>query len=95
MATRTAERPTPLLTPQTDPLRIDEIRSGLRESLAAGKGRVIITPEDLRLIVDVLDAARRFVREWSPTASEKSLGCGTSGRMRDAEECLTRTVKTS
>lgn len=75
------------------PLAIDAIRCRLRQDIDEFGVEHSIPTEELRLILDIVDAARHCVREWQPTSTEKNKGAGTGVGMRAAEDRLIRIVK--
>ena len=103
MSTATLERPeTPapqepiVLVPLETPLVIDAIRCRLRQDavLSHFGNRLVAVPlTELILIMDILDAARQCVKEWSPAPSEKAHGAGTGVGMRAAEDRLIAAMK--
>lgn len=80
------------LRPLEQPLVIDAIRCRLRQDIDFGVRHSIPT-EELRMILDIVDAARHCVREWKPNATEKARGAGTGVGMRAAEDKLIRVLR--
>ena len=80
------------LRPIEQPIVIDAIRCRLRQDIDYGV-RHSVPVEELRLILDIVDAARHCVREWEPNATEKACGAGTGVGMRAAEDKLIRVLK--
>jgi hypothetical protein len=82
-----------VITPLEEPIVIDAIRCRLRQDIDIFGLRHSIPTEELRLILDIVDAARHCVREWEPNATEKARGAGTGVGMRSAEDKLIRVLK--
>jgi len=82
-----------VITPLEEPIVIDAIRCRLRQNIDDFGARHSIPTEELRLILDIVDAARHCVREWEPNATEKARGAGTGSGMRAAEDKLIRVLK--
>lgn len=80
-----------------EPLLIDAIRCRLRQDAEWCQGNgiafVALPPDEAFLISDILEAARQCVREWDPSASDKSRGYGTGVGMRAAEDRLIMRMK--
>lgn len=77
-----------------EPLVIDAIRCRLRQDIEHFGVQHSIPTGELRLILDIVDAARHCVREWEPNATETARGAGTAVGMKAAEEKLIRVLKT-
>jgi len=75
------------------PIRIDAIRCRLRQDIDRLGIQHSIPSEELRLMLDIIDAARHCVKEWVPTPWEKDNGHGTGVGMRVAEDRLIREVR--
>ena len=96
-----SDKPTPprstdqsiVLLPLEEPLVIDAIRCRLRQDVEEFGLQHSIPTNELRAILDVVDAARACVREWTPNATEKARGAGTGVGMRAAEDVLIKRVK--
>lgn len=82
-----------VITPIERPIVIDAIRCRLRQDIEDFGVSHSIPTEDLRLILDIVDAARHCVREWEPNATEKARGAGTGVGMRAAEDRLIQVLK--
>lgn len=82
-----------VITPLERPVVIDAIRCRLRQDIDDFGVRHSIPTDELRLILDIVDAARKCVREWKPNATEKARGAGTGVGMRAAEDELIRVLK--
>lgn len=82
-----------VITPLEKPIVIDAIRCRLRQDIDDFGVSHSIPTDELRLILDIIDAARHCVSEWEPTATEKSRGAGTGVGMRAAEDKLIRVLK--
>lgn len=82
-----------VITPLEKPIVIDAIRCRLRQDIDDFGVRHSIPTDALRLILDIVDAARHCVSEWEPNATEKARGAGTGVGMRSAEDKLIRVVK--
>jgi hypothetical protein len=82
-----------MLSPLEKPICIDAIRCRLRQDIDDFGVSHSIPTDELRLILDIVDAARHCVKEWEPNATEKARGAGTGVGMRAAEDNLIRTVK--
>lgn len=82
-----------MLTPLEKPIVIDAIRCRLRQDIDEFGVQHSIPANELRLILDIVDAARHCVREWEPNATEKARGAGTGVGMRAAEDKLIRVLK--
>lgn len=81
------------ITPLEEPIVIDAIRCRLRQDIDDFDVVHSIPTEELRLILNIVDAARHCLREWEPTMIEKSRGAGTGVGMRAAEDRLIKAVK--
>lgn len=79
--------------PIAKPLVIDAIRCRLRQDIDAFGVTHSIPSNELRLILDIVDAACNCVREWEPDEAEKTRGAGTGVGMRAAEDRLIRVLK--
>lgn len=66
-----------------EPLVIDAIRCRLRQDIDVFGVRHSIPTAELRLILDIVDAAMECVREWEPIAIEKARGAGTGVLVED------------
>jgi len=77
------------------PLEIDAIRCRLRQDVDARHLTHNIPTPELKLLLDIVDAARHCVREWEPTATDKRKGRGTGVGMRAAEDRLIMAVRSS
>lgn len=75
------------------PIAIDAIRCRLRQDIDRFRLTHSIPTHELRLILDIVDAARDCVREWESNAIEKERGAGTGVGMRAAEDKLIRILK--
>lgn len=82
-----------VITPLEKPIVIDAIRCRLRQDIDEFGVKHSIPTEELRLILDIVDAARHCVREWEPNAAEKARGAGTGVGMRAAEDRLIHVLK--
>ena len=82
-----------VLLPIDEPLVIDAIRCRLRQDVDEFGVQHSIPANELRAILDIVDAARACVREWQPNATEKARGAGTGVGMRAAEDVLIMKVK--
>lgn len=86
----------PFLMPLEKPIVMDAIRCRLRQDIEMShhlSASVEVPKNELRWIVDILDAARACVREWQPNATEKARGAGTGVGMRAAEDRLIQLVR--
>ena len=79
--------------PIAKPLVIDAIRCRLRQDIDIFGVTHSIPSDELRLILNIVDAARRCVREWEPTDLDKNRGAGTGVGMRAAEDELIRALR--
>ncbi len=78
--------------PMDKPLVINAILCRLKGDLKLGVGHSI-PADELRLILEIVEAAVRCVEEWEPSEFQKSKGCGTGVGMRSAEDQLIRCVR--
>ena len=76
-----------------EPLAIDAIRCRLRQDIAIFGIQHDIPTDQLRLLLDIVDAARLCVREWAPSKKDKRMGHGTGVGMRAAEDRLINAVR--
>lgn len=83
----------PIVRTLDRPLAIDAIRCRLRQDIDNFGVEHSIPSSELRLMLDIIDAARHCVREWEPTPTEKDRGAGTGVGMRAAEDRLIRELK--
>lgn len=60
------------------PLAIDAIRCRLRQDIDIFKIQHTIPADELKLLLDIVDAARLCVREWAPSNTDKRMGHGTT-----------------
>lgn len=82
------------LYPIDTPLVINAIRCRLNGDLKFGV-KHSIPADELRLILNIVDAAVCCVKEWEPSEYQKSKGYGTGVGMRAAEDRLIRCVRST
>ena len=82
-----------MFTPLEKPIVIDAIRCRLRQDVDEFGVRHNIPANELRLLLDIVDAARQCVREWEPSPTDKARGAGTVDGTRAAEDRLIRVIK--
>ena len=78
--------------PMDKPLVINAILCRLKGGLKLG-GTHSIPADELRLMLDIVEAAVHCVEEWEPSEYQKSKGCGTGAGMRAAADQLIRCVR--
>ena len=76
-----------------EPLAIDAIRCRLRQDIDTFNIQHTIPTDELRILLNIVDAARLCVREWTPSDTDKRKGHGTGVGMRAAKNHLIRAVR--